>query len=70
MDAEQPAELRQRQLSVVDVDGNFPVWPAAAFDAIRATLPLGSVGFERESDAKGEIQIWADRAVVERLSAA
>jgi hypothetical protein len=27
---------------------------AAAFEAIAATLPLGSVNFEREPDAKGE----------------
>ncbi len=23
-------------------------------------LPLGSVGFERDPDAKGELQIWLD----------
>jgi hypothetical protein len=29
----------------------------AAFEAIAATLRLGSVGFEREADAKGERQV-------------
>jgi hypothetical protein len=27
---------------------------AAAFDAIAATLPVGSVGYEAETNAKGE----------------
>ena len=40
-----------------------------AFTAISATLPLGSVGFEAEPDARGERMIWLDAAVVERLSA-
>ena len=30
----------------------------AAFDAIAATMPLGSVGFERAPDEKGECLIW------------
>jgi hypothetical protein len=42
---------------------------AAAFEAIAATLPLGSAGFERESDANGGRQIWLARAVVDRLRA-
>jgi hypothetical protein len=41
----------------------------AAFDAISATLPLGSVGFEREAGEKGERLIWVETAVVERLRA-
>ncbi len=41
----------------------------AAFEAIAATLPLGSVGFEPEPNAEGERQIWLDAAVVDRLSA-
>ena len=40
---------------------------AAAFDAIAATLPLGSVGFERAPGAKGERIVWLDRAVVDKL---
>ena len=39
----------------------------AAFEAIAATLPLGSVGYEREPDEKGERLIWLDPAVVNRL---
>ena len=42
---------------------------AAAFDAVARTLPLGSVGFERETDEKGERWIWLERAVVDRLRA-
>jgi len=37
---------------------------SAAFEAIAATLPLGSVGFEPELDAKGERMIWLEPAVV------
>ena len=33
----------------------------AAFEAIAATLPLGSVRYEREPDAKGERLIWIER---------
>jgi hypothetical protein len=40
----------------------------AAFGVISATLPLGSVGFETEPDAKGERHIWVDRVVAERLA--
>ena len=39
----------------------------AAYDAICATLPLGSVGNEHEANEKGERLIWLDRAVVNRL---
>jgi hypothetical protein len=39
----------------------------AAFDAIAATLPLGSVGFENKTDEHGQRLIWLDRAVVDRL---
>jgi hypothetical protein len=40
----------------------------AAFDAISATLPIGSVGFEREPDAKGEVAIWVEEVMVNRLA--
>jgi hypothetical protein len=39
----------------------------AAFEAIAATLPLGSMGYENEINERGERLIWLDRAVVERL---
>ena len=42
---------------------------AAAFDAIEATLPLGSVGFEPKPDGKGERLIWLEPATVNRLGA-
>jgi hypothetical protein len=35
----------------------------AAFDAIAATLPLGSVGYECYPDEKGERLIWVGAAV-------
>jgi hypothetical protein len=39
----------------------------AAFDAICATLPLGSVSFENKADEQGNRLVWLDRAVVDRL---
>jgi len=42
---------------------------AAAFEAVAATLPLGSVGYEREPGEKGEILIWLERTAADRLSA-
>jgi hypothetical protein len=41
----------------------------AAFDAIAATLALGSVGYENATNEKGERLIWLDRVVVDRLRA-
>jgi hypothetical protein len=34
----------------------------AAFDAICATLPLGSVGYESEANERGERLIWLEAA--------
>ena len=42
---------------------------AAAFEAIAAIMPLGSVGYEREPDAKGERWIWLEPRFVDRLRA-
>ena len=39
----------------------------AAFDAIAATMPFGSVNFEAGVDDNGERYIWLPRAVVDRL---
>jgi hypothetical protein len=39
----------------------------AAFDAIAKTLALGSVGYENETNEKGERLIWLDQSVVDRL---
>jgi hypothetical protein len=41
----------------------------AAFEAIPATLPLGSVGYEPQLNAKGERLIWLEAAVVDCLAA-
>ena len=41
----------------------------AAYDAICATLPLGSVGYEAEANERGERLIWLETAVVDRLGA-
>jgi hypothetical protein len=40
-----------------------------AFEAIASTLPLGSVGYEAELNAKGERLVWLAPAVVDRLTA-
>ena len=42
---------------------------AAAFEAIAATMPLGSVGYEAEPDAKSERWIWLEPRFVDRLRA-
>ena len=41
----------------------------AAFDAIAATLALGSVGYENATDEQGRRLIWLPREVVDRLRA-
>ena len=41
----------------------------AAFDAICATLQLGSVGYEAEANAKGERLIWLEPDAVDKLAA-
>jgi hypothetical protein len=40
-----------------------------AFDAIVATLPLGSVGYDREPNERGERLIWLEPRIVDKLSA-
>jgi hypothetical protein len=40
-----------------------------AFEAIKATMPLGSVGFEKEVNAKGERTIWLAPNVLDKLKA-
>jgi hypothetical protein len=42
---------------------------AKAFDAIAATLRLGSVGFEPQLNATGERWVWLEVGVVDRLGA-
>jgi hypothetical protein len=41
----------------------------AAFDAIAATMPLGTVGYEAQANEKGERFIWLAPAVVDQLRA-
>jgi hypothetical protein len=41
----------------------------AAFDAIVATFPLGSVGYEAERTAKGERLVWVERVWADKLGA-
>jgi hypothetical protein len=41
----------------------------AAFEAVAATLPLGSVGSEAKPDAKGERMIWIEAHVADKLDA-
>jgi hypothetical protein len=40
-----------------------------AFDAIAATLPFGSVGYENETNEKGERLIWLAPDVIAKLKA-
>jgi hypothetical protein len=35
----------------------------------KATLPLGSVAYEPEANAKGERLIWVEATVIKKLSA-
>ena len=41
----------------------------AAFDAICATLPVGSVSYEPQLNEKGERELWLEGAVADRLGA-
>jgi hypothetical protein len=41
----------------------------AAYDAISATLPLGSMGYESEPNQHGERLIWLEDAMADRLGA-
>jgi hypothetical protein len=42
---------------------------AEAFEAIARTLPLGSTGYENQTDEHGQRTVWLDRSVVDRLRA-
>ena len=42
---------------------------AARYEAIAATLPVGSVGYEAEANAKGERHIWIDDRHADKLAA-
>jgi len=40
-----------------------------AFEAIAATLPVGSVGYEAEANERGERTVWLEEVWVDRLGA-
>jgi hypothetical protein len=40
---------------------------AAAFDAIKATLPLGSVGYEAKRTDQGDYLNWLERRALDQL---
>ena len=42
---------------------------SAAFDAIADTLPLGSVGYERDLAPNGDQFVWLERRVLDKLTA-
>jgi hypothetical protein len=42
---------------------------APAFEAIAATLPLGSVGYENATNERGERLVWLEPRMVDRLGA-
>ena len=41
----------------------------AAFSALAATLPLGSVAYEPQLNAQGERLVWLEPPVIDRLTA-
>jgi hypothetical protein len=42
---------------------------AEAFEAVAATLPIGSVAFEPQTNAKGERLIWVEASALDRMTA-
>ena len=40
----------------------------AAFEAIAATLPLGSTGYENKIDENGNRLIWLERRMLDKLN--
>ncbi len=42
---------------------------AEAYEAIGATMPLGSVGYEVERGETGKVSVWLDRWAMDRLTA-
>jgi hypothetical protein len=42
---------------------------AAAFDALAATLPLGSVAYEVKVNERGEREIWLEPHILAKLKA-
>ena len=48
---------------------SIPCAGQAAYDAIAATLPLGSVGYEVQRSETGKVFIWLERRALGRLEA-
>ena len=61
-EAQGPGPVRPRRMIRIAIT-------AAAYDAICATLPLGSVGFETEANERGERYVWLEDAMADRLAA-
>jgi hypothetical protein len=43
---------------------------AKPFEAVAATLPLGSLGYENQTNERGERLIWLDHAMVSKAECA
>jgi hypothetical protein len=41
---------------------------AEAFEAIKTTLPVGSTGYEAEPSPKGEVHVWLEPRVIDKLT--
>ena len=52
----------------MEADDPIPMIRTAT-EAIAATLPLGSVGYEAQLNAKGERLVWLESAIVDKLEA-
>ena len=63
-----PAEAPHYGIKSETLPEDFSITPEA-FEAIVATLLLGSVGYEPELNSQGERRIWIEAAVADRLTA-
>jgi hypothetical protein len=61
--------VRPTAFAVLVMAGQRPRSAVEAFDAIAAALPLGSVAYEAETNAKGERLIWLERVWADKLGA-
>jgi hypothetical protein len=70
-----PTKLRSESLRHERSSNRPPPYPhmiriaitAEAFDAVAATLPLGTVAYGAEIAASGERSIWVERSALDRL---
>jgi hypothetical protein len=61
VEADEIAKLRRQRMIRIAIS-------KAAFDAIAATLPLGSVSYENHVNERGERYVWLPPNVVDRLA--